>query len=156
MIFHTSLSPEQVTVLFQDAIKQYSQSNYFTSNNIQFIGSITDGAFVLQRVSNSNNQKPVIHGAIYKNLNYTVIAININNTKFFIKWLLVLLFGSISVVATYKMLEAANFSLFVLVPYLLTMFAYVIPTRLFEYECYEAKTFIEKTFQANEITETEL
>jgi hypothetical protein len=150
-IFKTALSPAQILQAFEQEIKTREYFSFFDSGN-EFQGNITPDGFRIRRIAGHNGQGVVANVVIFEDKEGCIISATMTSYFFYMKWLITLFLASVCIVVTYMTLRETSFSLFVLALYLLPMFAYIIPTRLFEFECEKAKVFIEKTFKAEAIT----
>ncbi len=150
-IFQTALSTAQILQAFEQEIKTREYFSFFDKGD-EFQGNITSDGFRIRRIAGHNSQGVVANVVIFEDKEGCIITATMTSYFFYIKWLIVLFFTALCIVVTCITLSDTSFSLFVLAFYLLPMFAYIIPTRLFEFECEKAKVFIEKTFQAEAIT----
>lgn len=148
LIFQTEFSQEQIAELFLNNIGQPSKSVPY-----KFEGKINNNKFVLRRIAGYSRQTVTAKGFVVDEGEERKIYLKIISWFFYVKWFITLLLAVISVVVTYFFLKNAEFSFIILILYFVTLLAYIIPTRLFEFECYNIEEFIKKTFQAKEIQE---
>lgn len=108
---------------------------------------------MLRRIAGYSGQTVTAKGFVVDEGEERKIYLKIISWFFYVKWFITLLLAVISGFVTYILLKEAEFSFIILILYFITLLAYIIPTRLFEFECYNIEEFIKKTFQAKEIQE---
>ncbi len=151
MAFRTELSKDQIIKQFYENVEEDNFFAYTLYPN-QYIGKISSDTFTLKQGSKNKN-RVLVHGYISEGENVSEIYIDVTNIFLEAQWLLTILLSSVSLFMTYTMIKEADFSFVILLLYFVTMLAYIVPMRLFEFKCDEAKHFFIKTFQAKEITE---
>lgn len=151
MAFRTELSKDQIIKQFYENVEEDNFFAYTLYPN-QYIGKISSDTFTLKQASRHKNHV-FVRGYISEGVNVSGIYIEVNNLFLAAQWLLTIVLGTVSLFMTYTMIKEADFSFVILLLYFVTMLAYIVPMRLFEFKCDEAKHFVIKTFQAKEITE---
>ncbi len=150
MVFKTELSKDQIIKQFHENVEEDNLFAYTLYPN-QYIGKISNDTFTLKQGSRNRN-RVLVHGNISGGTNTSEIYIEVTNIFIEVQWLLTILLGIASISMTITMIKEADFSFVILLLYFVTILAYIVPMRLFEFKCDEAKHFFIKTFQAKEIT----